>query len=95
MSRYNDWPTMRTDEFHDIVVAEHLRRLLYEGAPNGSTSSKVCVFSDGAQWVTVCTDERAAVVTKTRRTFGSRLEALDDAVDALRLLRDFEECGRA
>ncbi|WP_424709229.1 hypothetical protein [Microbacterium sp. SLBN-111] len=86
---------MRTDEFHDIVDAEHLRRFLYEGAPNGSTSSKVCVVSDGAQWVTVCTDERAAVITKTRKTFDSQLEALDDAVDALRLLRDFEECGRA
>lgn len=85
---------MRTDEFHDIVDAEHLRRFLHEGAPNESTSSKVCVLPDGAQWVTVCTDERAAVVTNTRRTFDSQLEALDDAVDALRLLRDLEEYRR-
>ena len=82
---------MQIGEFHRIVDAERLRRFLHEGAPEESPSSRVCVFPDGAQWATVWTDERAAVVTKTRRTFDSRREALDEAVDALRLLRDLEE----
>lgn len=82
---------MQIDEFHDIVDSERLRRFLNEGAPEGSTSSKVCVFKNGAQWVTLHTYERAAVITRTRRTFDTRAEALEDAVNGLRLLRDLEE----
>jgi hypothetical protein len=82
---------MQIDKFHDIVDSERLHRFLNEGAPEGSASSKVCVFQDGARWVTLHTDERAAVITKAHKTFDTRAEALEDAVNGLRFLRDLEE----
>lgn len=85
---------MQIDDFYDVVEKEHLGNFLHEGAPLGTTSSKVCVFQDGLRWVTLLTDERAAVITGTRRTCTSRPEALDDAVNGLRFVRDLEEFRR-
>lgn len=85
---------MQIDDFYDVVENERLRVFLHEGAPIGTASSKVCVFQDGPRWVTLHTDERAAVITGTRRTFTARPEALDDAVNGLRFVRDLEESRR-
>ena len=85
---------MQIDDFYDVVEKEHLRKFLHEGAPLGTTSSKVCVFQDGPRWVTLHTDERAAVITRTRRTFTAQPEALDDAVNGLRFIRDLAEFRR-
>lgn len=85
---------MQIDEFSDVVDEERLRRFLHEGAPLGTTSSNVCVFQDGPRWVTLHTDERATVITETRRTFTAQPEALDDAVNGLRFIRDLAEFRR-
>jgi len=78
-------------EFEQVVEAEHLRKYLHMGAPDGTTSNKVCVFQDGTRWVTVTTDERAAVIEKTLRTFEDKSDALEDAIEALRFERDLVE----
>ncbi|CAH0203013.1 hypothetical protein [Microbacterium sp. Bi128] len=78
-------------EFDQIVETERLRKYLHMGVPDGTTSNKVCVFQDGTRWVTVTTDERASVIDKTLRTFEDELDALEDALEALRFERDLVE----
>lgn len=78
-------------EFEKIVEAERLGKYLRMGAPDGTTSNRVCVFADGARWVTVSTDERASIIEKTLRTFDNESDALEDALEALRLERDLIE----
>ncbi|MEZ3162031.1 hypothetical protein AB1K54_16060 [Microbacterium sp. BWT-B31] len=75
-------------EFEKAVVEERLGRWLARSRPGGTTANKVCVFEDYGAWRTLVTDERAGVLEGTRREFATESEALADALDSLRLLKD-------
>lgn len=74
-------------EIEGVARAERLNRYLHVGAPQGTTSNKVCVYVDGERWLVVITDERAGVIESSRRTFSSEAEAVAEALDSARMLR--------
>ena len=79
---------MNEAEFDAIVTDERLGRWLAKSKPGGTTANKVCVFEENGVWFTVTTDERAGIIESTRRSFADEHEALADALEGLRFLKD-------
>ncbi|NYF15248.1 hypothetical protein HDC37_000060 [Microbacterium sp. AK009] len=80
---------MNESVFDEVVQAERLERWLTRSEPTGATANRLCLFERDGTWYTVVTDERAGVIETTRRSYRDRSEALADAVEGLRFLRDF------
>ncbi len=80
---------MDVEQFEVAVRTERLGRWIRRGRPAGVSANEVCVFPEDDRWVTVMTDERAAVVETTYREFDAESKALEDALDGARLLRSF------
>lgn len=80
---------MNATQFDEMVRTEHLGRWLARSEPSGATANKLCLFERDGTWCTVATDERAGVIETTRRSYSNQSEAFADAVEGLRLLKDF------
>ncbi len=80
---------MNRSDFDEVVRAERLGRWLARSEPSGATANKLCLFERAGTWYTVTTDERAGVIETTRRSYSNQSEALADALEGLRFLKDF------
>ena len=77
-----------------IIDAEGLGGFAHFGPPDNGTVNKVCVFSHDGKWVTVSTDERAVVLQATIREYETEGLALTDFIDALRVIRSYQNFSR-
>ncbi|MFC5337459.1 hypothetical protein [Leucobacter denitrificans] len=77
-----------------VIETEGLSEYAYFGQPNGGTTNKVCIFAHDGKWVTVSTDERAVAIETTIREFETEHLALTDFIDALRVMKTYQDFSR-